>query len=57
MHKMIDKIIEWTSLVETDENGKEYLKPWTLEEFIINGAFFVFGLITGCIITWLLVMR
>ena len=50
MRKIIDKFIELTSLIEVDENGIEYKKPWTLEEFITGQICIVIGIIIGALV-------
>lgn len=49
MRKLIDKFIDLTSYVEVDDEGNEYKKPWTLEEFITEHIFMVVGVIIGAI--------
>ena len=34
--KLIDIFVDVTSIIEVDENGVEYKKPWTLKEFAIG---------------------
>lgn len=49
MRKIIDKIVELTTIVEVDENGVEHKKPWTLEEFITVHIAIIIGVIVGAI--------
>ncbi len=50
MNKIIEKIIELTSIVEVDEEGVEHKKPWTLEEFIIGNIYMIAGVVLGAIL-------
>lgn len=36
MDKIIDKLVELTTIVDIDENGNEYKKPWTVREYITS---------------------
>ena len=49
MQKIIDKLIDLTSLVEIDENGVEHKKPWTLEEFVTGQILITIGVVIGAI--------
>ena len=35
--------------IEVDENGNEFKRPWTLQEFLIEHFFIVIGVIIGAI--------
>ena len=50
MKQLINKFIDLTSYVEIDENGKEYKKPWTLEDFLIENFYIIVGIIIGAIL-------
>ena len=50
LRKIIDKMIDLTSIVEVDENGVEQKKPWTWEEFITVHIAMVIGVIIGAIL-------
>ena len=50
MRKIIEKFIDLTAIVETDENGVEHKKPWTLEEFIKEHIMMIIGIIIGAIL-------
>lgn len=52
MQKIIDKLIDLTSLVEIDENGVEHKKPWTLEEFVTGQILITIGVVIGAIFFW-----
>ena len=49
MKQLIDKFIDLTSYIETAENGNEFKRPWTLQEFLIEHFFIVIGVIIGAI--------
>ena len=49
MDKIIDKLVELTTIVDIDENGNEYKKPWTLKEFITGHILMVIGVTIGMI--------
>lgn len=42
LKKIKDKFVEMTSYVGEDENGNEYLIPWTMKEIVVE---FLLGLI------------
>ena len=50
MRKIIDKLVELTTIVEVDENGVEHKKPWTWEEFITVHVAMVIGVVIGAIL-------
>ena len=52
MQKIIDKLIDLTSLVEIDENGVEHKKPWTIEEFVTGQILIWIGVIIGVIFSF-----
>ena len=57
MQKIIDKLIDLTSLVEIDENGVEHKKPWTLEEFVTGQILMSIGGIIGAIFFWIIILK
>lgn len=50
MLKIIENFIDLTTIVETDENGVEHKKTWTLEEFIAEHIMMIIGVIIGAIL-------